>query len=279
MAIKYITFECVSRCDMDCGFCFSYWRDGAPEVGTEKAKDMIRQLHEQGLEAINYTGGEPLLRKDLPELLRFSKDLELTTIVTTDGIPLRRRLGEIADKVDYLGLPLDSADGDIHNEMRITKATNDHYGLILSLLDTLHRDYSHIGVKINTVVTKRNLGSIGGIGKLVRGRAVSWKLSQFLPAAYGALHRTNFEITDKEYDEEVRRCQEANSGVPIIVAPANSCDECCRVLSANGELMQPCGNKLVSLGGISTLRLEEITRGFNEEENIRVLNNTYLAPK
>ncbi len=279
MAIKYITFECVSRCDMNCGFCFSYWRDGAPEVGTEKAKDMIRQLRDQGLEAINYTGGEPLLRKDLPELLRFSKDLGLTTIVTTDGIPLKRKLGEIADRMDYLGLPLDSANSTIHNKMRITKATDNHYGLVLGLLDTLHDDYSHIGVKINTVVTKRNLGSIAGIGGLVKGKAISWKLSQFLPAAYGALHRTNFEITREEYDAEVRRCREADSGVPLVISPANSCDDCCRVLSANGELMQPNGNKLVSLGGISTLNKDEIVRGFNEEDNMRALNKTYLTPK
>jgi len=107
MKIKYLTFEVVPSCNMDCQFCFSEWREQDGALNTEDAKRSIEILQERGLEAINFTGGEPLLRNDIEELLGFAKQSGLTTILSTNGILLERKLPYIAQSLDFIGLPLE----------------------------------------------------------------------------------------------------------------------------------------------------------------------------
>jgi len=272
MKIKYLTFECISKCNMDCRFCFSYWRDNNPEINSAKAKEAIQILKNQGLKAINFTGGEPLLRKDIDELIKYAKKLGLTTILTTNGILLKEKLDKINKNTDFIGLPLDSEIAEIHNNMRKTSAVKNHHRLIIELIDYLHKNYPKIGIKINTVVTKKNKNSIIGIGNLVRGKIVSWKLSHFIPGAYGKKHQKEFEITNQEFIKVSKECIEKNKGINIIASIAHSRDSGCRILSTEGHLLKPNKNKLIDLGEISNFITD---KDFNENINVHFLNKTY----
>jgi len=272
MKIKYLTFECVSKCNMNCRFCFSYWRDNNPEISSDKAKEAIQILKNQGLEAINFTGGEPLLRKDIDELIKYAKQLGLITILTTNGILLKEKLGKIKKYIDFIALPLDSDNSNVHNNMRNTMAVKDHYKLIFELLDYLHKNYPKIGIKINTVVTKKNKNSIIGIGNLVKGKIVSWKLSHFIPGAYGKKYQKEFEISNEEFIKVSKECIEKNKGINIIASIAHSRDSGCRILSTEGHLLKPDKNSLIDLGDITNLISD---KDFNENINVHFLNKTY----
>lgn len=270
--MKYITFECASRCNMDCKFCFSEWREQSSELDTEKAKGCLRILRNKGLEAINFTGGEPLLRKDISELIRFAKEIGLTTILSTNGLLLKQRLPEFAESIDFIGLPLDSDDKKIHNDMRPTKIITNHFGLILDLIQLINSKYSRIGIKINTLVSKRNMDNVNGIGKLIDGKVVSWKLSQFIPGAFGNKHKEEFEIALEDYITIADQCVKAYPALNIIHSNAYSRDSGCRILSFEGHLLKPMKNKLIDLGQISE-RIED--NEFNQVLNEYFLNKTY----
>lgn len=275
MTIKYLTFEVWPDCNMDCNFCFSSWREQYSKVDTQTAKKTIEILNNQGLEAISFTGGEPLLRKDLPELIQYSKELGLTTVLTTNGILLERRLPKIADYVDYVNLPLDSANEEVHNYMRPTKSVENHHQHINDLLNLMQEKYPDIGVKINTMVSKQNYDSILGIGELIKDKTIAWKLSQFISSGYGAEHEDEFKIGLEQYRTSAKECQETYSNMNIIVAEAHSNDDACRVISVDGHLLKPTMQGLEEIGDLLEMTEEEMINEFNSEKNELFFKKTY----
>ena len=73
MKTKYICFEVSSVCNMNCKFCFADWRNIAEQLPLKKVKSIIKFLKEYGLEAINLTGGDPLMRDDNKRNITSSK--------------------------------------------------------------------------------------------------------------------------------------------------------------------------------------------------------------
>jgi len=272
MKIRYLTFECAARCNMNCKFCFSYWRDQPFELSTGEAKKSLQFLKEKGLEAINFTGGEPLLRKDIIRLIDFAKELGLTTILTTNGLLLKEKLPKLAESLDFIGLPLDSSDSKIHNSMRTSNI--DHHKLVLELIDIIHEKYPRLSIKINTVVTVQNK-NLTGIGNLVKGNIVSWKLSHFIPGEYGKVHNKEFEISAAEYNRIVTACKKTHPDLNIISSAAHTRDSSCRILSSEGRLLKPCNEGLQDLGTLFSITDKRFVDGFNEVMNSYFLDKTY----
>ena len=55
----------------------SFQKEIQQEMSTEEVKRVISELASIGVQVVNFTGGEPTLQKDLPELLIYAKDLGL----------------------------------------------------------------------------------------------------------------------------------------------------------------------------------------------------------
>jgi MoaA/NifB/PqqE/SkfB family radical SAM enzyme len=73
------------------------WRQGKrEELNTKEWKDVICQLRELGIEEINFTGGEPLLREDIFDLAKYAFSLGVRCGITTNGFLLDK------DKVNSL---------------------------------------------------------------------------------------------------------------------------------------------------------------------------------
>ena len=278
MKIKYLTFEIISRCNMDCKFCFSNWRNHVNEMGTKRIKNILNIMKKKGLETVSFTGGEPLLRKDILEILKHAKKIGLTTILTTNGLLLKKKIPKIAKYIDFIGLPLDSPKNQIHNKMRISKHKN-HFRLILELIELLHKKYSQIGIKINTVVSKKNKKDLAKIGDLINGKVVSWKLSCFVPGAFGKNYKDAFMISDLEYEEIVNKCKKRNKNINIIYSKAYSRDAACRVLSCDGYLLEPCKDIFINLGRVEEIDDKKMKKNFDFKKSEYFLYKTYPKTK
>ncbi len=85
MAYYYATYKCNARC------VFCNIPDGPMDImpvsqytPTEGAIEHLRILKHLGVRLIDFTGGEPLLRKDMPLLLKTAKDMGFRTQMTTN---------------------------------------------------------------------------------------------------------------------------------------------------------------------------------------------------
>lgn len=77
-----ITNRCNFRC-IHC--CFNSGETTLPEFSFEKIKEILKEFKTLGGERIDITGGEPLLRSDLPEIIKLGKDLNLKIELVTNG--------------------------------------------------------------------------------------------------------------------------------------------------------------------------------------------------
>ena len=92
--------ELTRRCPLSCLHCYLPETRGrakaAGELNTAQWKDILEQLARAGALYLAFTGGEPLLRPDLPELCRRAKELHFDIRVFSTGLGLTAELaGEL----------------------------------------------------------------------------------------------------------------------------------------------------------------------------------------
>ncbi len=144
------------RCNAKCPFCSIHSLPEsyiAKDMNTEQIKLIITQIAELGVNALSFTGGEPTLRKDLPELIHHAGIVEnRMTGLATNGyfLPTLFKKNKM-DGLDYILLSIDYPSADLHDKMRGIKVFDK---AIESIKLANKRD---IKVIISTVAMKDNL--------------------------------------------------------------------------------------------------------------------------
>ena len=108
------------RCQNDCSHCYNARPRDFPELSTDDWKRVIDRCWEQAIPHITFTGGEPTLRSDLPDLVRYAEQTGLVTGLQTNGRLLADRayLEELlVAGLDHIQITLESHDPAIHDRM------------------------------------------------------------------------------------------------------------------------------------------------------------------
>jgi MoaA/NifB/PqqE/SkfB family radical SAM enzyme len=114
VANYYLTYRCNARCH----FCDIWALDPKEEASLETIVNNLKDLKRLGVKYVDFTGGEPLLKKEAPEIYRAAKDLGFITSMTSNTILYPKRAKEIQGLVDYLNFSLDGGDAETHNQSR-----------------------------------------------------------------------------------------------------------------------------------------------------------------
>ncbi|MPR33857.1 radical SAM protein [Salmonirosea aquatica] len=112
----YLTY----RCNATCGFC-DIWERPSPYVTLDNFRQNVRDLKALGVKVIDFTGGEPLLHRQLDELLREAKKQGMITTVTTNGLLYPKYAERLHGLVDMLHFSLDSPIREEHDQSRGVK--------------------------------------------------------------------------------------------------------------------------------------------------------------
>ena len=78
-------------------------------MNTDEGKELISDLASFGCPVILFSGGEPLMRKDLPELVRFAVDKGVRAVISTNGTLITKNMAKIFGEIglSYVGVSLD----------------------------------------------------------------------------------------------------------------------------------------------------------------------------
>lgn len=108
------------RCNNDCAHCYNARPRNYPELPTEKWYQVLDQLWAIGIPHIVFTGGEPTLRSDLPQLIAHAEHNGQITGINTNG----RRLSDrnyveslVSAGLDHVQITMESYDASIHDTM------------------------------------------------------------------------------------------------------------------------------------------------------------------
>lgn len=116
-----VCWQITTKCNLNCKYCISSSNmEGDYGLLTEEAIKIIEQLGTLGVNRLDFTGGEPLLRKDLKELIECSKKNNINTIVTTNTILLNNENIEWLKMADLVQVSIDGPEN-IHNFQRNAK--------------------------------------------------------------------------------------------------------------------------------------------------------------
>ncbi len=82
------------RCNILCDYCKWKQERKSDELNTQSVLDLIDQMHAAGVQLVSFTGGEPLVRQDMGEIIRHVKRRGMVCKMNTNGIMLPRRIDD-----------------------------------------------------------------------------------------------------------------------------------------------------------------------------------------
>jgi len=109
----YVTY----RCNASCSFC-DIWEKPSPYIHLDDVQKNLKDLKRLGVKVIDFTGGEPLLHREIDHLLAMAKEAGFITTLTTNGLLYPKWATRITKLVDMLHFSLDSIDKETHDQHR-----------------------------------------------------------------------------------------------------------------------------------------------------------------
>lgn len=193
-----VIWETTQACDLACRHCRASARPerDANELSTAEATALLEEIKGFGDPLLVFTGGDPLKRPDLFELLSASVSMGLRTTITPSATPLldRRAVERIREcGVARMALSIDGPDAASHDDFRQVAGS---FETTLRALE--HSRRIGLETQINTTVTRRNMGRLPEMAGLVeRAGAKLWSVF-FLIVTGRAME--DDDLTAEEYE-------------------------------------------------------------------------------
>lgn len=118
---EIVSWNTTQRCNLQCGHCYLAAGPGGPsELSFDEGCQVIDQLAAAGTRLLILTGGEPLMRRDMVELVRRASGKGITAVLGTNGMLLTRRTVRQLREAGLAGagISLDSVDPNEHDRFR-----------------------------------------------------------------------------------------------------------------------------------------------------------------
>jgi radical S-adenosyl methionine domain-containing protein 2 len=209
--IPAINFHIWKYCNFKCKFCFATYEDQSKlykeksHLSKEEMLSIIDEIAKKGITKITFAGGEPMLCKWLPELIKHAKKVGLTTMIVTNGYLLNQEwIERQKDSLDWITLSIDTVEpssqiaiGRSNNKKFITK---EEYLNKIELIKA-----NNIRLKLNTVVCSVN--SDEDLSKfMTKANPERWKIFQVLPMiGQNDEHIENLIVSKSKYEAYVNR--------------------------------------------------------------------------
>ena len=159
----FVGWNVLFDCNANCSFCDTHelHKQLTREMTHEEAMSIVRQLGEAGTWHLSLTGGETLLRKDLPEIIKEAKKYNMFVNVNTNGALLAKKAKRLVDSgLDSLIISLDSDKPEIHDTAReIPKLTESIFRGIKAVREA-QNGQKKPEIVLRMVVSKQNYESI-----------------------------------------------------------------------------------------------------------------------
>ncbi|MDI6787478.1 MAG: radical SAM protein, partial [Planctomycetota bacterium] len=107
-----VRFQLSNRCDHRCLYC-NVWNTKSGELSTEEVFSLLNELKKMGAKTISFSGGEPLLREDIGEIIDYCKNLNISPSMNSRGALIEKKIRELKN-LDQIKVSIDGPE-EIHD--------------------------------------------------------------------------------------------------------------------------------------------------------------------
>jgi len=213
-------FEITSRCNLKCDHCHARGgeSDGKDELSTEDVKkrviDSLAQVDD--FRSLIFSGGEPLLREDLVELVGHAKMRGFSPIIATNATLITPDFARKLKKAGNVGIAasIDSTSDEVHDAFRGVS------GALKQTMEGIANAAAEgMYIQINITASRMNKNEIPQLIRLADElRAQVILLYQFIPSGRG-LESSELELTSEEFREEIILAGKMQKDIHPVIAP------------------------------------------------------------
>jgi len=265
------------RCNLKCIYCHHEGEVGPrEEIPDEMVVNVARAAAELGVRSLKFTGGEPLLRKDLADLIsQMPQDLDIS--LTTNGVFLADQAESLAKAgLDRVNVSLDSLNPEKY--CAITGGKVGDLERVLAGIDSAKRAGLE-PIKLNVVVLKENESEIPDLMDFSRRKGVILQLIELLDLKnlgisgdIEGIERSLAAQADSIRTREMhRRRKYFLDGAEVeVVRPMDNtefCANCTRLRVTSDGKIKPCllrSDNLIKIDTCDTEKIKELLRMANE---------------
>lgn len=284
-----ISWNTTNACNLNCPHCYRDASKALPdELTTSEAKAMLQQISEAGFMIMIFSGGEPLLRDDIFELVEHAKGLGLRPVFGTNGTLLNRetvkRLKESGAAA--MGISLDSTDAEKHDCFRGVPGSFDK-----TMEGMKNCREAGLRFQIHTTVMDWNYDEIEQITDLAIESGATAHHIFFLVPTGRAAHLASGIMKAEKYEELLERIMDRQKEVPIELKPTCA-PQFMRIAKQKGMNMrftrgciagiaycligptgnvQPCAYLDMNLGNVREIPFTEIWRNNEVFKELRTM--------
>ncbi len=157
-----IIWNFTNRCNLACHHCYSYADPNSKDaLSTEFIQNSIKDLKKAGVRFVIFSGGEPLIRKDIFDIASKMRDEGIVTYLSTNGLYITdKNAKKIIEKFNYIGISIDGIK-EIHDRFR---GLSGAYEGAIKGIKTIQDNGGNAGIRFT--MTKETEGSFYEIFKL-----------------------------------------------------------------------------------------------------------------
>jgi MoaA/NifB/PqqE/SkfB family radical SAM enzyme len=180
------------RCNCDCESCF--WKDNTVknELTLEEIKRIYLEAKEEGFLVSILWGGEPTLRKDITDIIKFAKNEANFAFIgmVTNGFLIPKRISEFGNDIDLILMSLDSPVREEHDKIRSLPGL---YDSIMKSVEIIKSDYPFISLQFSFSISKFNIHRVDEM--------IALGDEQEIPIAFNVIntirHYSNGDVNEK----------------------------------------------------------------------------------
>jgi MoaA/NifB/PqqE/SkfB family radical SAM enzyme len=109
----YASFKVTHKCSLRCSFC-NVWMEDTPDLSKNNVFKVLDNIGNSSIIVLSLEGGDPLVRKDLGEILQYASTKPFYLFFTTNGHLIDKRpMKEYGQYIDYLHISIDEGHGNL----------------------------------------------------------------------------------------------------------------------------------------------------------------------
>jgi MoaA/NifB/PqqE/SkfB family radical SAM enzyme len=176
---NYAEVRVTEGCNSKCITCTAWKNSREGELSTQEMIDALKQLREIGVDSIRISGGEPLIRSDIVELVKECKLLKFQEIyIATNGLLLQQKAEELVKSgVTHIGVSLDGIRETNDTIRRVPK----DYEKVLNGIEAVKKTAKNVGtevpVTIFTTLLQQNIHEVPSLLELSENIGARWCFS------------------------------------------------------------------------------------------------------